>query len=270
MGRTRADSHRGASRALDILEFLTENPEGFTLSELSRRLGVPKSSLLALLRTFTERGYLEHEPTGLYHLGPRALELGLRPPYRRELPALAGPALVALAEKSGESVFLGVVAHTPPEVVYVDKVESRHRIRYSAELGERRPLYCTAPGLAIFAFLPQAERDRLLDTLDLTPHTERTVTDRRALRARLDAVRRAGVAVAVDEFIAGAASVAAPVFDRQGSPVATCSVIGPTPRIVARRDELSAAVRAAADAISRRLGFTAGGPARRPAPPASS
>jgi DNA-binding IclR family transcriptional regulator len=250
-------AHRGASRVLDILEFLTGSPDGFTLTELSRRLHVPKSTLLALLRTFVERGYLDHQSTGAYRLGRRAVELGLRAPFQDELPAYAAPALRELAEKTGESIFLGVyVATTPPEVVYVDKVESRERIRYSAQLGERRPLHCTAPGLAILAFLPEPEREKLVDTLDLESFTARTVTARGVLRTRLAGIRQAGVAVIVDEFIDGAGGIAAPVFDRDGRPVASCTVIGPTARLVARKDEIARCARAAADVVSQRLGFT--------------
>jgi DNA-binding IclR family transcriptional regulator len=255
------EAHRAAARVLDIVEFLGESPDGFTLTELSRRLGVPKSSLLALLRTFVERGYLEQEPTGVYRLGVRARDLGLRAPFPDQLPAFAAPALRALAAKTGESAFLGVFVRRPPEVVYVDKVESGQRIRYTAELGERRPLHCTAPGLAVLAFLPDAERDKILDALTLERFTDRTVTDRRALRARLDGVRRAGVVVNVDEFIAGASGIAAPVFDRAGVPVASCTVIGPTSRIVGRKDDVARWVKSAAEAVSRRLGHA---PPRHP------
>ncbi len=249
-------AHRGASRVLDILEFLGQSPDGFTLTALSRRLRVPKSSLLALLRTFVERGYLEQEPTGIYRLGLRARDIGLRAPFPEQLPAFAAPALRELAEKTGESVFLGAFVRHPPEVVYVDKIESRQRIRYTAELGERRPLHCTAPGLAVLAFLPDAERDTLLDGLTLERFTDLTVTDRRALRARLDGVRRAGVVMNMDEFITGAGGIAAPIFDRAGMPVATCTVIGPTSRLMTGKDEVAKWVKTAADSVSRRLGFT--------------
>ncbi len=250
-------AHRGAGRVLDILEFLAESPEGFTLALLSRRLHVPKTSMLALLRTFVARGYLEHQPTGVYRLGRRALDIGLRAPFRDELPTLAAPSLRELAEKTGESVFLGVFVRNPPEVVYVDKVESRQRIRYTAELGERRPLHCTAPGLAILAFLPDADRDTLLETLGLEPFTELTVTGRDRLRARLRDVRRAGVAMTMDEFMTGAAGIAAPVFDRAGEPVATCTVIGPTARLASRKDEIAEWAKAAGEAVSLRLGWRA-------------
>ncbi len=251
--------HRGAARVLDLLEFLAESRQGFTLSELSRRLGVPKSSLLALLRTVMERGYLEQRPGGVYEVGPRAVALGFSSPLRRELPALAAPVLQSLATRSGESAFLGVFVPGAREIVYIDKVESPHRLRYTADLGERRPLHCTAPGLAVLAFLPEPERETLVASLNLQPFTEFTITDRGRLRARLDEVRRAGVAVSLEEFMIGAVSVAAPILDRHGVPVATLSVIGPTQRLLAQREDLSEAVKAGAAAVSRRLGFQGAG-----------
>lgn len=248
--------HRGASRVFRILEFLAQNTDSFTLTELSRRLSVPKSSLLALLQTFADHGYLEHQPGGAYRLGPKAIEIGIRSPSQRELPAVAGPILLDLMEKSGETVFLGVLAHDTPEVVYIDKVESRQRIRYSATLGERRPLYCTAPGLAVLAFMPRAEREQLLESMNLLPLTERTVTDRDALRARLDEVRKTGVAMSVDGFMVGASAIAAPIFDRHGRAVAACTVVGPTPRLLAQKERLAEWVKAAGDAVTRSLGFS--------------
>ena len=268
---TDATSHRGASRVLDILEFLGHHADGFTLSHVSRALRVPKSSLLALLRTMVERGYLEHGPAGDYRVGPRALEIGLRSGFQRELPALARPVLLQLAQRTGESVYLAVLTPAPPEVVYVDKVESRHSIRYTAGLGERRPLHCTAPGLAVFAFMPPDERKRLLTSLKFTAFTPATVTRRDVIRTRLDRIRQAGFVVNVDEFIAGASGIAAPVFDQQGEVVGACTVIGPTTRLLAQQESLAKLVKAAGDDISRRSGFTpASAPPRRLAPPGSS
>jgi IclR family acetate operon transcriptional repressor len=246
-------AHRGATRVLDILEFLPGHSEGFTLAEISRALAVPKSSVLALLRTLVERGYLVLE-SGLYRAGARAHGLGARSGFQRELPAAARPALLELAQRTGESVYLAVLTSQPPEVVYVDKVESRQSIRYSADLGERRPLYCTAPGLAAFAFMPAADRTRVLASLKLVAFTEATVTSRDAIRLRLDEIRQAGIVVNVDEFMAGASGIAAPILDAQGVAVGACTVIGPTPRLLAQEKDLVRRVRAAGEAISHALG----------------
>jgi DNA-binding IclR family transcriptional regulator len=251
---TDVTAHRGASRVLDILEFLGQHADGFTLAHVSRTLRVPKSSVLALLRTLVDRGYLELGPAGDYRVGPRALEIGLRSGFQRELPALARPVLLHLAQRTGESVYLAVLTPAPPEVVYVDKVESRHSIRYTAGLGERRPLHCTAPGLAVFAFMPLDDRKRLLASLKFTAFTPATVTRRDVIRTRLDQIRRAGVVVNVDEFIAGASGIASPVFDQEAAVVGACTVIGPTARLLAQQDTLCRVVKSAADDISRSLG----------------
>ena len=101
--------------------------------------------------------------------------------------------------------------------------------------------------------------------------TPATVTKRDAIRARLEHIRRAGVVVNVDEFIAGASGIAAPVFDQQGEVVGACTVIAPTARLVAQQDALVPLMKSAGDDISRSLGFTPGGaPPRRSAPPESS
>jgi IclR family acetate operon transcriptional repressor len=88
----------------------------------------------------------------------------------------------------------------------------------------------------------------------LTAFTDATVTDRKVLRARLAEIRQAGVVINVDEFIAGASGIAAPILDREGVPVAACTVIGPTARLLAQKDALSRWVKAAAAAVSRALG----------------
>jgi DNA-binding IclR family transcriptional regulator len=247
------DAHRGAGRVLDILEFLRDHSDGFTLAGISRALVVPKSSVLALLRTLVDRGYLTLE-SGLYRAGARSHGLGARSGFQRELPAVARTALLELAQKTGESVYLAVLTPHPREVVYVDKVESRQSIRYSADLGERRPLYCTAPGLAVFAFMPAAERKRLLTSLKLVAFTESTVTNRDAIRLRLDEIRRTGVVVNVDEFMSGASGIAAPILDTQGVAVGACTVIGPTPRLLAQEKDLVRYVKTAGEAISHALG----------------
>lgn len=244
--------HRGAGRVLDILEFLPAHSDGFTLAQLSRALTAPKSSLLALLRTLVDRGYLALD-TGVYRAAGRTHGLGLRTGFQRELPAVARPALLELAQKAGESVYLAVPTPHPPEVVYVDKVESRQSIRYTADLGERRPLYCTAPGLAVFAFKPPADRKRLLSSLKLVAFTEATVTSRDALRLRLEQIRTTGVVVNVDEFMTGASGIAAPILDTQNIAVGACTVIGPTSRLLAREKDLVRHVKAAAESISRSL-----------------
>ena len=253
--------HRAANRIVDILELLARSADGLALREVSVELEAPKSSLLPLLRALTARQYLEQTRTGEYRLGPRARELGDGSGARRELPDLARPALVDLMRQTGETVFLAALTSDRSAVVYVEKVESEHIIRYAAGVGDRRPLHATSTGKAILAFLPPAEREELVRAMPLTPHTERTVTSLPALRASLDDVRRTGVSVSIDEVVRGATGVAAPIFDRTGHVVAACAVGAPTDRVRSRVRQLATEVKSTAAAISALLGHR--GPAER-------
>jgi IclR family acetate operon transcriptional repressor len=247
-------AHRAAARVVDILELVVTSRDGLALRELSARLDVPKSSLLPLLRTLTARGYLEQGPRGEYRLGGKALELGMGSPAHRALPEIARPILRALMQRTGETVFLGALGGDGTAVVFVDKVESEQVIRYAAGVGDRRALHATSSGKVLLAYLPAAERERILRALPLKRYTDRTVTSLPALRTALDTVRRTGICVNLDELAVGAAGIAAPIFDRDGRAAAACAIGGPTDRVRPRLEHLTAEVQAAARAISELLG----------------
>ena len=257
---------------VDILELLAKHPDGLALRDVSAQLEAPKSSLLPLLRALTARSYLAQGRAGEYRLGPAALELGAAAPPQRELAELARPAVVELMRRTGETVFVAVLSSDRTAVVYIDKVESDHIIRYAGGVGDRRPLHATSSGKAILAFLSPDEREEILRGLSLARHTERTVTSVATLRASLDEIRRAGVCVTVDEMVAGASGIAAPVFDRYGRVAGACAIGGPTDRVKPRLKALTTEVKATARTLSQRLGHRAEmtvavTPPRAPKPP---
>jgi IclR family transcriptional regulator, acetate operon repressor len=258
LGRTRrgsAGAHRAAGRVVDILELMVASPDGLTLRELAARLEAPKSSLLPLLRTLTARGYLAQGPLGEYRLGHRALELGMGSPAHRGLPDIARPALRALMQRTGETVFLGTLSGDGLAVVFVDKVDSDQVIRYAGGVGDRRPLHATSSGKVILAFLPTPQRDKILRAMTLRRYTDRTVTSLAALRAALDEVRQTGLCLNLDELAVGAAGIAAPIFDRDGQVAGACAIGGPTDRVRPRIKALAAEVKATARDISALLGY---------------
>jgi DNA-binding IclR family transcriptional regulator len=257
-----AGAHRAAGRVVDILELIVSTRGGLALRELSAQLLAPKSSLLPLLRTLAAREYLEQGPGGEYRLGRRALELGLGRPAQRGLPEIARPALRALMERTGETVFLGTLSGDGTAVVFVDKVDSDQVIRYAGGVGDRRPLHATSSGKVILAFLPTPQREKILRALPLKRYTDHTMTSLPALRAALDEVRQTGLCVNLDELAVGAAGIAAPIFDRDGAVAGACAIGGPTDRVRPRLRALAAEVKASARAISARLGHRPAAPGK--------
>jgi len=249
---------RALGRALEVLEALAHRRDGATLSGLSRRLGSPKSSLLYLHRPMTRLGYLVRSPEGRYRLGPAAFTLAMAALSNRELPELARPFLEDLAVKSGETALLATVAGDAPAAVYIDKVESQQNpIRYTARIGERRPLYCSAIGKLLLAYLPLARRQEYLRTTRLKAFTPQTPVTRAALRRALDEIRSTGLSVSVDEISEGAGGIAAPVFDRHGEVLAGLVLGAPSHRVLAEQSRLAGLVTESAHGLSRVLGFEA-------------
>ena len=255
--RTRSTGHRAANRVVDILELVAASADGLALRDVSAQLEAPKSSLLPLLRALTARGYLAQGRAGEYRLGRGALDLGAAVPAQRELVDVARPAVVELMRRTGETVFVGVLSSDRTSVVYVDKFDSDHIIRYAGGVGDRRPLHATSSGKAILAFLSVEERDEILKSVSLARHTDRTITSLPALRAALDEIRRAGVCVTIDELVPGASGIAAPVFDRYGRVAGACAIGGPTDRVRPRLKMLATEVKATARVLSGRLGYHA-------------
>ncbi|GAA3266213.1 IclR family transcriptional regulator [Dactylosporangium vinaceum] len=194
---------KSADRTLDILEALaTAGPS--TLSELTRLLDIPKSSLHGILRTMTARGWIEATDTR-FRLGLKALQVGAAYLDADDTVGLLAGILDDLAARFGETTHLGRL--DGPDIIYVAKRESIHPLRLYSAIGRRLPAHATALGKALLATRPPAEVDALLpDPLPaLTPHT---ITDRGALHAELTAIRRSGYAVDREENTEGIVCVA--------------------------------------------------------------
>ena len=256
-GRGPAPSYSIAvlDRALDVLEALAEAPPGDPLgvSEIARRVGATKSAAFRILANLERRGYVGKDPvTARYSLGTRLAYLGERSLGAIDLRAAARPALEALHRQFGETVNLAV--REGAEVVYVDMIESAHGLRMAARVGSRDHLHSTALGKAMLAFLPAAERDRLLQRR-LPVRTERTITDPAKLRAELESVRERGVAEDRDENEMGARCLGAAILDHRGDVIGAISVSAPDSRLDdASASAVAAAVAAEADTVTRRLG----------------
>ncbi|MGH7126406.1 MAG: IclR family transcriptional regulator, partial [Stellaceae bacterium] len=163
---------RSATRIPQLLRVLADLPDGATLSSLSESSGTPKSSLLSLLRTLTQNGFLQRRD-GRYTIGPEAMKLAAAIVAQRKFPDIAFPIVNTLANSSGESAFLASLAEDAPEAVYTYRADSANALRFIAEVGSREPLYCSAVGRVLLAFQPSDWREQYLRSVRLaarTPH----------------------------------------------------------------------------------------------------
>ncbi|GAB1483241.1 IclR family transcriptional regulator [Treponema sp.] len=227
------------------------------VSELARLLGMPKSSVHGILETLAASTLVErNEETGKYHLGVKLVELGNRAQLELDICRIAAPFLQGLNVEFDETVHLTVLDRD--EVLYVDCIESRRRLRTYSVIGVRAPLYCTSVGKAILAFLPDEEIRRIVQVKGLQKITANTIDTEERLFKELACIRSQGYAVDDMEHEDHLRCVGAPIRNARGQVFASLSISGPAERNTHERIQHMApsAVRSCME-ISRRIGYRA-------------
>ena len=245
---------------LKSIQILDELSAGQTLgaSELARILNLPKSSVFAILETLASRKVVEkNSQTGKYHLGIKLIELGNCAQAGLDLCRIAAPFLQGLNLRFDETVHLTVL--DDDEVLYIDCIESKRRLRTYSVIGVRAPLYCTSVGKSILAFKSEVEIERIVERKGLAPFTVHTISTKEKLLAEVARIRAEGYAIDDMEHEEHLRCLGAPIFDAHGDAFAAISLSGPAERnTLARIREMAPVVMAAANEISFRLGFRPG------------
>lgn len=208
-------------KAFLILESFSSQHHRLTLTQLASLTGLDNSSLQRFLHTLVTLGYLRKDINRQYGLTPKILNLGTNYLRTNELVERATPYLQIAHAKSSETINL----------IEMDGLDTVFVIRFLAEhpvniwlLGSRTPVYCSAAGRIMLAYMPQAWASDLLDRSDKKAFTKKTLTTTKAIMAEVHAARTLGYAVSDEEFMLGDVSVAAPVFNQSGQIIAAVSV----------------------------------------------
>lgn len=231
---------RAASRTLGI-------------TEIAGELAMSKAGVHRVLASLRGRGLIEFdERTRRYLLGPAVMTLGLRYLAGLDVRQLALPELRELSAATSETATLSL--RTGDTRVYVDQVTPLREVIMSVSIGVPYPLHAGASSKAFLAFLTTEQVAAYLGS-DLAALTERTITDPGRLRRELREIAARGWAESAGERQPGAASVAAPVFDHRGQPVAVLSVCGPAERFAGHAADCAAELVAVTRRLSAAMGF---------------
>jgi DNA-binding IclR family transcriptional regulator len=237
-----------ASKVFAILNAFVPGESRLTLSEISRRAGLPLPTAHRLIGELVRHGGLEREDQRTYRIGVRLWELGSLAPIRGGLRELAMPYMEDLYEATHENIQLAVLADL--EGMVIEKISGRSSVPIIARVGGRLPLYTTGVGKVLLAHSPQDLVARVI-AQGLVPHASRTIVDPARLLDDLELTRRRGFSVTRDEMTDGSVSVGAPIFGPDQQVVAALSVV-----VAARiRDpqRLAPPVRTAARGLTRQV-----------------
>lgn len=245
-------------RGLAVLSAFTPDRPDLGISELARKLDLTRSTTHRYVATLTTLGYLQQDDsTRKYRLGPRVLDLGFSVLGSLGLREIAAPHLRRLTDATGHTSNLAIRDDT--DVILIDRVRGRpgpyHHLEFSLHVGSRIPAYCSATGKALLAFLPRPDLERILDRTDLVQRGPRTLTDKRALLAELEQVRRTGIATNDEELDSALRSIASPVLTRSGEVVAAVNVAIPWSPVAMTElvSRLGPTVQATADQIAAQV-----------------
>jgi DNA-binding IclR family transcriptional regulator len=211
------------TRALRLLAELGEGER--SLDQLAEVLGVHKTTALRLLQSLEEERFVYRDAGYRYHLGAGLFALSSLAMEQRGIQRIAAPHLAALNAVTGQTVHLA--AYEGGEVVYIDKYDSRHKMRMYSRVGLRAGLHNTAVAKVLLADLPPGERRRVVAGIDFTRHTPNTIAGPQQLLAELETVANQGWAQDHAEHETFINCIGAPVRDISGRAVAAVSISVP-------------------------------------------
>lgn len=245
-----------------LLLALAAHAGPMSLKDLAAAADLPSSRAHPYLVSFQKLGFVAQDGgTGRYLLGPSALQLGLSALHQVDAVRSASPVAEALARETGHAVALAVWGNFGPTVIrMIDATEPLH---VAMRAGTVMSILGTATGRAFAAFLPREKLERAAQVpLGEAPAARRTGPAIRAadLKEITAEMRRHGVTRAVGQPIPGVNAFSAVAFDHEGAPAIVITALGHEDRFPAAWDsDVARQVRAAADEVSRALGWSGAG-----------
>lgn len=223
-------THRSLERGLVVLESVAAAGHPASLAETARRVGLHRSTAHHLMQTLVSAGYLRQEKASrAYELTPKLYQLTGRMWNAEQLGEIAQPFLEELTRLTDEGT--SVAAWINGAVTIVAKREANGPVRVVQNVGVNRPVYCTAVGKAIAAWLPDTEVRAALARIRMERLTPKTINTQAAFSAELRRIRAAGHAIDDEEHYEGLRCIAMPVFAYTGQVLASMCVLGPRHRM---------------------------------------
>jgi DNA-binding IclR family transcriptional regulator len=243
------------TRALNILELLTEHHEGLTTTQITTLLKIPRNSVFRITSTLVEHGYMvRDEETLVFQLSQKLLTMGYAALSEESLIEKSIPHMRHLRDRYQETVPLGILHGK--EGVVIEEVQGTHSFRFVLEPGRRFHIHSAAPGKAMLAFLPKEEREQIIKQAKFIKYNNRTITNKDEYRKVLTKVHQCGFAIDNAEEIEGMHCISAPIFNRHGYPVAAIWITGPSYRIKHKDfEQIGNDIKKVTYRISKSLGY---------------
>lgn len=207
-------NHRMLEKALQMLEYISNQSDGVSLPELCQKLQMPKSSAYNLLMTFVNMGYVKRSNSNRFVIGLKTFEIGSNFLENNDFSLYSRDVLSKLANQVNETAHLAILDGT--DVLYLSKCEGSAMPRMSSDIGKRLPAHATALGKVLLSNKTNQELRALYGLGDLKRLTPNTIVKLEPLLKQLDDIRKSGFAYEKEESTFGIQCIAVPVREPSG------------------------------------------------------
>jgi DNA-binding IclR family transcriptional regulator len=247
-------------RIFDVLELLSDAPDGLSVTELAHRLAMPQSAAHRVLAALSARGIVgQPQPGREYRLTLSLPNLGIRFLSGLRISDIFQPVLDELARQTKEHVRLAI-GGPGDGLTWLYKAQGADSaVRIDSRSGRPVELHLTAAGKAWLAVLPPKDAMALAQAGGLGKEAgelgERAIRTRKDLLAELETIREQGIAYEIEEGVPGVSALGCVVYASAGGerrPVGALSISSPTFRMDrARLESYAEPIKAAAATLEK-------------------
>jgi IclR family KDG regulon transcriptional repressor len=209
-------------KGLKILEFIADSASPPTPVQITKALGMNRTTVYHLIQTLESEGYVTKErQSNAYLLGLKILPLGGKALDSNKLRIESLPYLQRLNRKLEERVNLGILYDS--QVLFLAGIEKPSLPLMYSHFGKKAPAHCCSIGKIILAHLPEQEAERVINQKPLTRLTENTITDLSLFKRHLSEIKSQGYAVDNAEHISGEYCIATLIKGEEGRGIGAVS-----------------------------------------------
>lgn len=235
------------TRVTSLMEVLLKDAGELGVREIAQRAGIPKSSAQRFLETLKDNGWLVQSPqTQSYRVALRFLSFASAWRLKQELIVQSQAVMSDLCARSQQTVLLLVLDGTCG--ICINKVEPERTIKLVADIGKTFALHAAACGKILLAYSPENLQSQICSS-PLTSYTHKTIVTSEALAQEIESIRTSGRAFSMEEMTLGAAEIAVPILDIDGSLIAGISIAGPIFEVEPRLKEFESMLQEASHMI---------------------
>ncbi len=241
-------------RATDILNIFVQEKNAIGITEFSKRLELPKTTIQSIVQTLEALTYLEKDPqTSKYRLGPQVFQLGMQYAANMDIVNIGRVWMERLSFQFREPVNVGMLVGD--KVVVLLRVDPESRFMTYPQAGSVIPLHTTCIGKILFAYLNDNKRMSILEKYHFETFTPNTIDSLEGFLKEIETVKEEQVSFENQESVTGMAGIGAPIFNHTNQVIAAFTVTGNADNIHQQREKIVEAVRYTSKEVSRLLGY---------------